>query len=265
MLKYIKKIYTRLQSHDLFARSAEASYYLFLSFFPFLMLLVTVLSLTGLLDIFLERKMDFLPSEVASFLSEAVLDLKDRDWFTVPFSVVTLLWSASRGVIAVSKALQLIYGTAPKGNYLVRRIKGVAFTLMMGVFIVLSLVSFVFSEHISSLVGMGSSMLTSRLGGLFVFVLLVLFFNIIYMSVRGGRSSPISELGGSIVAGTLWVAFSYAYSYYIDSFSKTSVVYGSAAAVVLLLLWLNFCILFLLIGAELNNVTLPCEITIIKK
>ncbi len=255
-----------MKTHDLFAHSAEAAYYLFVSFFPFMILLVSALSHVGLISVFLEREMTFLPGEVWAFVHDAVIELEEIDSLAaVPFSVITLLWSASRGMTAVTKPLRLIYGNSQKGSFLFARIKGIAFTLGLGLFIVISIVSFGFGERLAAFIGLESTILSSRVGAVFVFALLVIFFNIIYVTIRAERRSPISELGGAVAAASMWVAFSYAYSYYVDSISSTSVIYGSAASVVLLLLWLNFCILFLLVGAELNNILPIKEIKVIKK
>ena len=40
---------------------------------------------------------------------------------------------------------------------------------------------------------------------------------------------------------------------YIDNYSKYSVIYGSIGALVLMLLWIYFCIEVLLFGAEVNK------------
>ena len=115
MVRYFKLLFDRMKTHDLFAHSAEAAYYLFVSFFPFMILLVSALSHVGLISVFLEREMTFLPGEVWAFVHDAVIELEDIDSLAaVPFSVITLLWSASRGMTAVTKPLRLIYGNSKK-------------------------------------------------------------------------------------------------------------------------------------------------------
>lgn len=49
-----------------------------------------------------------------------------------------------------------------------------------------------------------------------------------------------------------WVLFSVIYAYYIANFSNYTVIYGALGAFTLFMLWIYFCILILLIGAEIN-------------
>ena len=42
------------------------------------------------------------------------------------------------------------------------------------------------------------------------------------------------------------------YAYYIENFGNYANVYGSLTAVVLLMLWLYFCMFIMLVGAEIN-------------
>lgn len=46
------------------------------------------------------------------------------------------------------------------------------------------------------------------------------------------------------------------YSIYIDNFANFT-IYGSFSAIVLLMLWLYFCMYILLIGAEINKFMRP--------
>lgn len=250
MLVILKKIYRRIEAHALFSRCAEASYYLFLSFFPFLMLLAAILSKTSLLRSVVSNELGFLPEEVASFLSNSLLELSESEaYFAVPFSVVTLLWSSSRGVFAVSRSLRFIYGSSQKGGYITKRLKGAGVTLLLGVVVVFGLFLAVFGKRVIENLNVGALSLLSEL---FMPFALVVFFNIIYKTTSPSKPTLTSELSGAIFASSLWTLFSYAYSCYVDGFSKVSLIYGSAASVVLLLLWLNFCIFFLFLGAELN-------------
>ncbi len=49
-----------------------------------------------------------------------------------------------------------------------------------------------------------------------------------------------------------WALFSTAFSIYFRYFKNFTVTYGSLAAVILMMLWLYFCICILFMGAEIN-------------
>lgn len=86
----------------------------------------------------------------------------------------------------------------------------------------------------------------------FQFTLLVLFFSLLYAFVPQKKTSLLRQLPGAVVAAAGWLGFSALYSLYITYFGNYSYLYGSFAIIVLLVLWLYFCINILFFGAELN-------------
>ncbi len=49
---------------------------------------------------------------------------------------------------------------------------------------------------------------------------------------------------------------SYGFSYFVSNFGRYSIIYGSLAAVIILMVWLYFTGIVLMIGAELNSILL---------
>ena len=66
------------------------------------------------------------------------------------------------------------------------------------------------------------------------------------------KSNIFYEFPGALLASVGWIVFSYGFSFYIDHMANFSVMYGSLTAIVLLLLWVYFCMYILFIAAELN-------------
>jgi len=59
---------------------------------------------------------------------------------------------------------------------------------------------------------------------------------------------------GSIVATVVWVAATFAFSFYVKNFGSYNATYGSLAAVIIFLTWLYLSAYIVLLGAELNSV-----------
>ena len=59
---------------------------------------------------------------------------------------------------------------------------------------------------------------------------------------------------GSIVATIVWVAATFAFSFYVKNFGSYNATYGSLAAVIIFLTWLYLSAYIVLLGAELNSV-----------
>ena len=87
---------------------------------------------------------------------------------------------------------------------------------------------------------------------LIFFVALTLLFTTAYKFLSADKYKLRRHIPGAVFAAVGWIAFSWAYSIYIANFSNISYIYGSLAALILLMLWLYFCMTILLLGAQLN-------------
>lgn len=63
-----------------------------------------------------------------------------------------------------------------------------------------------------------------------------------------------SQLPGAAVTALSWSLFSYAFSIYLELRSDAVSIYGSLTTVVMLMLWLYFCMWLIFFGAMLNVV-----------
>ena len=94
-------------------------------------------------------------------------------------------------------------------------------------------------------------------------VFMTVVFTAVYISVAS-RSTSISariftHLPGAVLSSLGWVVFSKGYSLYIEHFPRASAVYGSLAAVCLIMLWLYFCMVILLFGAVYNKLRIQSD------
>lgn len=59
--------------------------------------------------------------------------------------------------------------------------------------------------------------------------------------------------GGAIIATILWLAGSLLFNLYVNNFSRYDAMYGSFAAVIILILWFFLTAFIILLGAEINS------------
>lgn len=57
---------------------------------------------------------------------------------------------------------------------------------------------------------------------------------------------------GAVLASSLWLLASWAFSFYIRNFWNLGEIYGAISAVIFLMLWLFISTFIVLLGAELN-------------
>ena len=78
-------------------------------------------------------------------------------------------------------------------------------------------------------------------------------FMLAYKVLPNRRSNWHRQFPGALVSAVAWSAFSLGFSIYLEWYSGAANMYGSLTTVILLMLWLYFCMWIILIGAEINS------------
>jgi len=149
-LRFLKKLYGRLEAHNISGLSAQLSYFFFLSLFP---LLMAVFSLLPFLPVseedilyFLE---DFAPEETMTVLESAVERiLADHNGKILSISILITLWSASNGMNAIIRAMNLAYEVKENRPFFITRGISVLLTAAMIFVILVALALPVFGKQL---------------------------------------------------------------------------------------------------------------------
>ena len=64
---------------------------------------------------------------------------------------------------------------------------------------------------------------------------------------------------GAAFSAVGWMILSWIFSVYLDIFKGFSSMYGSLTTIVLIMLWLYFCMYILLLGGEVNMILRDME------
>lgn len=257
-----KRIWDKYVKDEVTVYAAQASFFTVLAFFPFIMLLLTLIQFIP--NINKSDLLTFLVGIMPDMLDSFVVGIVDDLYVKSPGTIVsvtalTALWSAGRGMLGIERGLNRIYNCMEKRNYIVRRIICTGYTVLFMVICILALGLLVFGDAIQNFVARALPFIKNITSHLFSFrsllaVVLFLFFFIgIYTIMPKKKQDPWQQIPGAIFATICWLLFSYAFSIYFTYFSNFSYMYGSLTAVVLLMLWLYFCICILFIGAEINH------------
>lgn len=244
------------------AFSAQAAFFIIISFFPFVMFLLTLLHYLPLTEPSLVNMINqYLPSSIRELLVDIIGELYNKASTTlVSVTVITALWSAARGFLAIIKGLNGVYRIKETRNYFKLRFVASIYTLVFTVIIVISLGILVFGNKIYIYIQSRLPLLSDlalvviSLRTIVGLCILVVFFLMLYTLIPNRKTRLLKELPGAIVSAAGWMLFSYAYSFYIDNMGNFSYMYGSLAAIVLCMLWVYFCMYIMFIGAEINVV-----------
>ena len=249
-----------ISKDKLSAFSSEAALFTIISFFPFLMLFFVILSFTPLTPAFIIRLINnSFPEEIIKLIITVRDQLTNTSTAVISITAITALWSSSRGFMALIKGFNVIYGVDSKKNAIIYRIYALVYTFGFAILLALTLVLLGFGnsiyiairKHFPFIKDLALLIMGMRLSVLLA--LLFFFFLIMYIVFPNRKSTLLHELPGAALASLGWVGFSYGFAFYIDHIANFSYVYGSLTAIVLLMLWVYFCMFILFLGAEVNN------------
>ena len=208
---------------------------------------------------------EILPDAVLPMISQIISEVYRSQTLVISVSTVLLIWTAGKGMMALMQGLNVINDDEEKRNYFVIRLVASLYTLGMIVAVVVSLFLMVFGEtiyrqmeglfilipHISFVI---ETFIHFRI--LIVVCILTLVFTFIYWLVPNKKMKYKKQLPGAMFSAILWCVFSYVFSLYVDRFHGFS-IYGSLTFVVVIMLWLYFCMYIILMGAQVNQYFSP--------
>ena len=92
-----------------------------------------------------------------------------------------------------------------------------------------------------------------RLKGIVGVCFLTAVFMILYRFVPNRRARLFSQAPGALFSAVCWYLLSIGFSFYVELSPGLANMYGSLTTIVLVMLWLYFCMYIILLGAEINS------------
>jgi membrane protein len=240
--------------------AASIAYYALLSFFPFLLL---VFSLLGSIT---EDENDriavltfifrYFPTQL-DFVNAQLLEFRDRRLELGVAGALTLIW-ASLGVFgAVTSGVNEAWGVEQQRSFWKHRMVSFLMLVAAGGVMMLALV-LVSAIKVAEASSFG--VMLARFGWLVVFqtltadylatVLLILGVGLVYYFIPNAKTRFRDVWVGAALTGILWrVAFD-GFSWYISGNESMAMMHGSIAAVVVFLFWVYVSAIILMYGVE---------------
>jgi len=259
---FLKELLVRIKKVDVTGLGSQLAFFFLLSLFPLLIFIMTLLPFLNLnqAEIFLLIR-DYAPESVSMLIEDTLSDiLKNRNGGLLSIGILATVWSASKGMNALTKALNRSYFTEESRSFIVARGMSVVFTIMLIAVLVVALILPVFGEQIGMLVfsylGLeeGFIILWGSLRWVIPPVLIFFVFSLVYWLVPDLKIRFKSVLPGSLFATIGWILTSLAFSYYVSNFGNYSSTYGSIGAIIVLMMWLYISAIILMLGGQLNAV-----------
>ena len=259
---FVKQFILRVQRVDVSGLASQLAFFFLLSLFPLLIFMMTLLPFLNLdqVQIFMFIR-EYAPESVASLIETTLGEvLSKRSGGLLSVGILATIWSASKGVNALTKALDRSYYTENERNAFMTRIMSVVFTIMLVGVVVVALVLPVFGQQIGTVLfsyfGLeeGFTTLWNNIRWSLSIVLIFSVFTAMYWIIPSKKLPFKTVLPGSIVATVGWVITSLGFSYYISHFGNYSNTYGSIGAIIVLMMWLYISAIILIVCGQLNAV-----------
>ncbi|MPY97676.1 MAG: YihY family inner membrane protein [Actinophytocola sp.] len=235
--------------------AAGTAFYAFLAVFPGLIATLTVYGLVA--D----------PAQVTAQLSSALPDgarqliaqvsTTGGATLTVGLvvSVLVALWSASSGTTKLVAAVNVAYDEQESRGAIKLRAIGLALTVGAIVFLLTTVALVAVVPGIINALGLG--VVAQVVAGVIRLVLLaglIIAALALLYRLAPDRDAPRFRwvTPGAVIATTLWLVGSVAFSLYVNLFGSYSNTYGALAGVIVFLLWLLLTSYVVLLGAEIN-------------
>lgn len=258
----------RAGEHDVALVAGGVAFYAFLSVFPAIAcaLMVWGVFTTGTeLRTYLDLLSSVVPDSAYRLISDQMVRIAGSQsgglsWGALA-SLLIALWSASRAANALLSAVAVTYHRHTRRGFLQQNLIALGFTAGGIVFALLSLAAIGAVPPILEALQLGA-LIEALLRIVRWLGLLGLFLGGIYAFYRVARphgtdyakthTRPV--IPGTLVAGTIWLAASVGFSFYLGNFADYNETFGSLGAAVALLMWLWLSAAAICIGAETNGV-----------
>jgi membrane protein len=264
--------FNELTSYDLFIRANAAAFSFFLSLFPSIMALFTLIPyLKNYLldylpqgdnfDLILQTEIKrIMPGVAGDRLFDFIEDITSNPRVgLLSVGFLMAIFFASNGMLALMRGFEKSYQTTFfHRNFWKKRLVAIGLTFWIGLMLIGSVILVILGNSIIQWASEFRliNQISAYLLGIFRwFATLTLFYTSISFVYRFGPATKKKFAlwtPGTALATVLCVLVSVAFSYYVNNFNTYNELYGSIGTIISMMLWIQLNCVFLIIGFELN-------------
>lgn len=243
------------------AFGSMSAFFILLSFFPFLIFFLTLTRYAPFTkDDIISVLTQMIAFEQESLITSIVNEIYGKTAASIfTTSIITVLWSSSKGMYSIAVGLNSVYDIEESRNYIVMRLVSILFTIAFAFIIIIMLLLWIFGNALYNFIYEYFPIIADILRyflhqrTIYTLIILTLLFMIIYQFVPN-RKSPrfLQQLPGALITTIGWLVVSAGCSFYMNHFSNFSYIYGGLSGIMILLLWLYLCMSMVFYGAEVN-------------
>ena len=260
--RIVTRSFMSFMDNDLTTAAAAVSYFSMLALFPTLLLLLAIgnrlLGQQTVERYVIAQVLAFLPG-AQTFVGKNLESISNLSTGIIVSCLFVMLWAASWMFTVIEKALNRVWGTYPR-SFLHGRAVNIA--VMSLIWLLLAGLA-LFTAFVTG-VRAAAERIPLRLGPWFaglsglawqtIFVLAslvvtIILFTVLYKILPNTHVPFTEALPGAVLAGALWEAAKFGFSFLLPYFHY-DLLYGSIGAAVVLLTWVYLSSVIMLFGAQ---------------
>lgn len=249
----------KIQYDHVSSFAGHAALFLLTSLFPMAMYCIGLFSYLPIdANQFIQNVLRVIPEEFTPLIRQIFEEAYAGNASSI--TMIVMLFCASKGVYAVIIGMNAVYGIRETRSSVFLYALAILYIVAFFSAIVLVMVLIVLGNHLFGWLlhfapGLEAFDRAFRYGKyVCMLFFLVAFLLLVYMNIPNRKSRIRYEFPGALFSTTVWLTFSWAFSYYIGNFAHYSVIYGSLATIVIFILWLYGTMTIIFVGAEINVV-----------
>ena len=262
--RFLKHLFTDAVNDNITDVGAMMAYYAVLAIFPMIVFIITIAMLVLDHDTVMQgvaMATSAMPSSTADLVAQKVTDLMNTAGAGFAIGGATLaLWGASRGTVALSTALNSVFGKKETRPWWKRQLIAIAVTIGVAFMVIAALFLLVagpiVGHYIADRFGLGNAFDVAWGIGRWVGagILVMVVWAVLYKFLPNTKAPFRVFTPGAIVGVLLWLGVSLLFGVYLNYFNSYEATYGALGAGIIFLTWLWLSNIAILFGAEINDV-----------
>ncbi|MCE5314286.1 MAG: YihY/virulence factor BrkB family protein [Armatimonadota bacterium] len=255
-----KKILARYSDDNGSLMAAAVSFFAFLSLIPLALLAIAVFGFVlGSTDQAQQMIVGVLgANSVGPGVDNIVKQVIQDRGAATGFGILVFLWSGSTMIVTLEMAMNHIWNVEERRSYVTKRL--ISFAVLVILVVLLGL-SFAMTAAITAIRShnlipwvLDMGWFWDLLTYLVPLAITIVTFTLFYEILPNTKVPRASAFAGGLLAGLLWEAAKYAFSYYVANVANYNQIYGSLGGIILLLLWIYYSSIIVIYGAELASI-----------
>ena len=140
LVKIVQHFCDQMNEKHVGAYASSAAFFMFLSLFPILLLICSTIPYTPITQASLIGALkQVLPDYFIPLMETVVKEVYGKTAIVLSISIITIFWSAAKGILALVRGLNVINDIKETRNYIILRLEAIFYTMILLVAIVLTL------------------------------------------------------------------------------------------------------------------------------